>query len=75
MRLSRVATNRSFASRTESMTPGAWWSGIGGMSQFRTMRILNRSRAWNRCTGGSLLGGGGVRAFDRLGELLVPLGF
>jgi hypothetical protein len=41
------------------MTPGAWWNGIGGMSWFRTMRIPNRTWAWNYCTGGSLLEEGG----------------
>jgi hypothetical protein len=29
LRLSRVAINRSFTGRTESMTLRAWWSGLG----------------------------------------------
>jgi hypothetical protein len=56
LRLSRVTTNRSSASKTESMRSGAWWSGLGGLSQFRALWILNRIRAWNHFARRSLLG-------------------
>jgi hypothetical protein len=49
--------NRSFTSRTMSMTPGTWWSGLGGLSRFRTLWILNRIRAWNHFARRNLLGG------------------
>jgi hypothetical protein len=32
LRLNRVATNRIFTSRTDSMTRVVWWSGLGGLS-------------------------------------------
>jgi hypothetical protein len=56
LRLSKVATKRSFASRIESMRPGTWWSVLGGLSQERTLWIFKRIQAWSRFARRSLMG-------------------
>jgi hypothetical protein len=38
-RLSRVATNRIFASRTDSIRRVIWWSGLGGLSSFKVWLV------------------------------------
>jgi hypothetical protein len=47
LRMSRVATNRIFAIRTDSMRRVVWWSSLGGLrlNRFKTWRILHITQA------------------------------